>query len=57
MEPRAGPMRDAKIRRVKTSFDRDLWDSAKERGLQGYAFANTQKADFSAVAIVKFPWI
>jgi hypothetical protein len=49
-------MRDAKIRRVKTSFGRDMWDSARERGPQGYAFANTRKADFLAVVIVKFPW-
>jgi len=46
----------AKIRRVKASFGRDPWDSAKERGPKGYAFINTQKADFLAVCIVKSPW-
>jgi len=46
----------AKIRRVKASFGRYPWDSAKERGQKGYAFVNTQKADFLAVCIVKSPW-
>jgi hypothetical protein len=31
----------AKIRRVKASFGRYPWDSAKERGHEGYAFAST----------------
>jgi len=47
----------AKIRRVKASFGRYPWDSAKERGPQGYAFVNTRKADFLAVCIVKSPWV
>ena len=45
-----------KIRRVKASFGRDPWDSAKERGHKSYAFVNIQKADFLAVCIVKSPW-
>jgi hypothetical protein len=31
----------AKIRRVKASFVRYSWDSAKERGHKGYAFVST----------------
>jgi len=49
-------MRAAKIRRVKASFGRYPWDSAKERGPKGYAFVNTQKADSLALGIVKSPW-
>jgi len=52
VEPKPGPMGDAKIRRVKAPFDCDPWDSAKERGPKGYAFAGTWKADFWALRIV-----
>ena len=45
----------AKIRRVKASFGRYPWDSAKERRNKGYAFVNIQKADFLTVCIVKSP--
>jgi hypothetical protein len=31
----------AKIRREKAAFVRYPWDSAKERGLKGYAFVST----------------
>ena len=31
----------AKIRRVKASFSRDPWGSAKERGPKGFAFVST----------------
>ncbi len=34
----------AKIRRVKTSFVRYPWDSAKERGHKGYAFVSTYES-------------
>jgi len=45
----------AKIRRVNAPFGRYPWDSAKERGPKGYAFVNTQKADFLAIGIVRSP--
>ena len=45
----------AKIRRVKASFARYPWDSAKERGHKGSAFVSTQKAKPLTVSIVRSP--
>ena len=50
------PPRRGKIRRGKAPFGRYPGDSAKERGIKGYAFVNIQKADFLAVFILKSPW-